>query len=841
MGTERIAGTGSLARALIALMVTALAAAALTGSGPAAAAARPGGPKAPTARLAAAAGTISTVAGGVGGPAKGTKVALAGPCGVRFAAGRLYIAGSNGRYKFGGFGAVREVNPRTGQLTTPAGTSAPGVLGDGGLATRANLSTCGVAVDHAGNLVIADLANNRIRVAAASTGTFYGLHMTAGDIYTIAGNGTAGFSGDGGPATNAEFNSPESVAIDAAGNLVITDTFNDRIRVAAASTGTFYGQHMTAGDIYTIAGTGSFGFSGDGGPATSAELSEVSGVAIDAAGNVVIADTLNDRIRVVAASSGTFYGQAMTAEDIYTVAGGGTGGLGDGGPATSAELNQPLGVTVDATGNLVIADTNDHRIRVAAASSGTFYGQAMTAEDIYTVAGNGRPGDSGDGGLATRAEFSDPESVAVDAGGNVVIADFHGGFRVRVVAASTGTFYGRAMTAGHIYTAAGNGTEGFSGDRGPATEAELNSPQELAVDAAGNQLIADTANNAIRVVAASTGIFYRQAMTARHIYTVAGNGMHGFSGDGGPATSAELRRPEGVAVDSAGNLVISDQLNYRIRVVAASTGTFYGQAMTARDIYTVAGNGSPGFSGDGGPATSAELNDPDGVAVDSTGNLVIADTVNNRIRVIAASTGTFYGQAMTAGNIYTVAGNGLRGFSGDGGPATSAELNLPDAVTMSPAGNLLIADTVNNRIRVIAASTGTFYGQKMKTGHIYTVVGGGTGGLGDGGPATSAELAGPDAVATSPAGNLLIGDPGDSRVRVVAQHTGTFYGKNMTAGDIYTVAGNGDCGFSGDGGPATSAELCGPEGVATSRAGNLLISDGGIDDGGSNRIRMVTG
>jgi hypothetical protein len=223
----------------------------------------------------------------------------------------------------------------------------------------------------------------------------------------------------------------------------------------------------------------------------------------------------------------------------------------------------------------------------------------------------------------------------------------------------------------------------------------------VAVDGAGNLVIADTSNQRIRVVAARTGTFYGQAMTVRHIYTVAGNGTFGFSGDGGPATAAELRIPQGVVVDGAGNLVITDSANNRIRVVAASTGTFYGQAMTAGDIYTVAGNGTFGFSGDGGPATATELGSPAQTVVDGAGNLVIADSGTDRVRVVAASAGTFYGQAMTAGDIYTVAGNGTFGFSGDGGPALSAELNRPQGVAVDAAGGLLVVDMGSNRIREV--------------------------------------------------------------------------------------------------------------------------------------------
>ena len=393
----------------------------------------------------------------------------------------------------------------------------------------------------------------------------------------------------------------------------------------------------TPGDISTVAGNGSAGCSGDGSLATSADLSFPSGVGVDSSGNLVIADTDNNRVSVVAETSGTFYGVAMTAGDMYTVAGQAavcTGGYsGDGGLATSAQLDFPYDVAVDGSGNLVIADVANNRVRVVAETSGTFYGVAMTAGDIYTVAGNGSGGYSGDGGPATLAELFDPAGVAVDGSGNLVIADALND-RVRVVAETSGTFYGVAMTGGDIYTVAGSDTGGQSGDGGPATSAELNFPQGVAVDGSGNLVIADADNNRVRVVADSTGTFYGAAMTAGDIYTVAGIGTGGSSGDGGPATSAELNFPSRVAVDGSGNLVTADTDNNRVRVVANSTGTFYGAAMTAGDIYTVAGTGTGGYSGDGGPATSAELAGPAGVAVDGSGNLVIADAFNNRIRAV---------------------------------------------------------------------------------------------------------------------------------------------------------------------------------------------------------------
>ena len=314
-------------------------------------------------------------------------------------------------------------------------------------------------------------------------------------IYTFAG---LRVSGDGGPAVEAWLDSPRGVAVDLAGNLYIADTYNHRVRRVDAT-----------GTITTIAGTGERGFSGDGGPASQAQLDFPYDVAADRAGNVYIADSYNHRIRKVDAT-GT----------ITTIAGsGGWGFGGDGGPAVEAQFREPEGVAVDGLGNLYIADTYNYRIRKVDAT-GT----------ITTIAGTGERGFSGDGGPASQAQLSAPYDVAVDGAGNVYFAD-NTNHRIRKVDA-----------AGTITTFAGTGEKGFSPDEGPAVEASLGYPRGVAVDGPGNVYIA--AGSRIRKVD-STGT----------ITTIAGRGGF-FGGDGGPAVEAQFHYPSGMAVDVAGNLYI---------------------------------------------------------------------------------------------------------------------------------------------------------------------------------------------------------------------------------------------------------------------------------------------
>jgi uncharacterized protein (TIGR03437 family) len=601
---------------------------------------------------------------GNGGPA--TAASLNGPGGVAVdSAGNIYIADTS-NYR------IRKVDVN-GTITTLAGNGTSGFSGDGGPATAASLSeTLRIAVDDRGNVYFTT-SNNRIRKVTA-----------AGVITTVAGNGQAGFSGDGGPATAASLDfSPGrgSVALDAAGNLYIADENNQRIR-----------RVDPGGIITTVAGTGSSGFSGDGGPATGARLASPDGISVDAGGNLYIAEENNYRVRKVSANG-----------IITTIAGNGVLGFsGDGGPATAAALGKLFGVAVDAAGNVYIADSANGRVRKVSAN-GT----------ISTLAGNGLFKFSGDGGPGSQAHLNEPNGVAVDGAGNVYIADTLNN-RIR-----------RVGPGGAISTVAGSGVLGFSGDGGPATAALLAWPEgPLALDAAGSLYFTDRGNHRVRRVSRDGTIS-----------TVAGSGS-GFSGDGGPAAAARLNWPLGVALDAGGNLYIADQNNYRIRRVDAR-GV----------ITTVAGNGVAGFGGDGGPATAAALNYPNGISLDAAGNLYIADSDNDRVRKVDA-----------AGTITTVAGSGRAGFSGDGGPATVAALNNPSGVAVDAWGNLYVADHGNDRVRRVTPN-----------GTISTVAGGGTRGFsGDGGPATQASLWWPWGVAVDAAGNLFIADSGNDRIRYVA-------------------------------------------------------------------------
>jgi hypothetical protein len=629
-----------------------------------------------------------------------------------------------------------------GTISVVAGSGAAGFTGDGvtGGAKNASLShPVAVAVDGPGNVYIADQYNCIVRKVD-----------TAGTITTIAGTpNSCSYSGDGGKGTLAQLYYPYSVGLDSAGNLFIGDNNNCVVRKL----------NLTTNIIATVAGNHTCGYTGDGGSATSAELSTVYGVAADTAGDLFIADYGNCVIREVTKSNGK----------ISTIAGNHTCGFsGDGGLATSAEMNAPWGIAVNGAGTVVtFGDYTNQRIR-----------QFTVGGNLTTVAGNGTAcsGTCGEGGSATSAELYYPTGVAATSGGTIYVGD------------NSNYVVDSFTVGGNLNRVAGNHSYNLETliTGAPANGVELAFPFGISADAAGDVFIADSSNFMVREYVKSTGL----------VNFFAGNGSSGYSGDGGAATSAQLTNTFGVATNAAGtNVYIADTYSCAVRnVTGGNINLFAGVVVT----------NSPrcAYTGDGGPATSAELYYPYGVAVDSKGSVYITDAQEHVVRKV------------TAGTINTIAGiGGLNGFTGDGGPAANAQLYSPQAVAVDPAGNVFIADTSNNRVREINALTGiittvagtgnsTFTGDGLATsntiyypqgiavdkndnlfisdynnrvrwvspnGIMTTIAGTGAGGYnGDGVLATTATLYEPTGIALDPTGNVLVSDYNNSRVRSIS-------------------------------------------------------------------------
>jgi NHL repeat len=699
---------------------------------------------------------INTVVGGGPNDMPALDADVSNPYQVALdSSGNYYIASPNQNRVF-------KVNT-SGFLTVVAGNGLPGYSGDGisGSAAQAMLNFPeGVAVDSSGNVYIADTNNQLIRRVDHTTNT----------ITTVAGiQGSCTFDGDG-TATAHSLCYPAQLAMDSVNNLLfIADSSNSRIRKLTVSTGA----------ISTMAGGGTFySYCANGTVATSCGFSYIGAVAVDSADDIFLSDTYEYVVYEVKASTGK----------ITTIAGtaGSPGGTGDGGAATSATIypyfNGQLAVNSGGT-QVWLADFYNAAIR-----------QIAVGGHINTVAGqNGVNSFSGDGGPATSAYLYYPIGVAVDSAGDLFIGD-NNNDRIREVPCSLGGTCTPPTgdTSGDIYTVAGNGSTTYATpvSNVPALGVTLYNPTGVFEDPSNNIFLADTYNQMVRELVNSSG----------NVNIFAGNGTPGYNGDGISAPSAELYYPASVGRDSSGNIYIADQYNQIIRKVD-----------TSGNISTFAGTpSSPGYSGDNGPAGSAQLQYPFDVFVDNYGNMFIADTYNHVIReVVCAVPGTLSctpPSGETAGYIYTVAGNNMLGFgySGDGGPATSAKLYYPSSASTDAAGNLYIADTSNQRIREVNASTQI----------INTVAGNGSCLFSGDGPATENSVCNPSGVRPDLNGNIFFTDTGNHRIRWVDG-----------GGTLTTFAGNGTATFSGDGGPATSAELYFPNGLFEDPSGNFLICD----------------
>ena len=682
----------------------------------------------PLATLPRPSPTISTVAGYNGSGRPATRVGLS-PTGIALRGNELVIADTNAN-------VIRSVDLSSGSQVVIAGKASAGPAGDGGAAADAQFNgPAQVSLDSSGNVYVADTLNHKIRKVDRSRGR----------VIAVAGDGTMGFGGDGGPATLAKTAFPRGVALDPSGNVYFSDTANNRIRRVDVATG----------EVTTVAGTGIAGFGGDGGPATAAQLNGPTYLAYDPRGWLWFSDTANRAVRGLSIPSG----------EITTVAGGPTSPqwcycLYYDRPAHELDLEAPEGIAVGTDGRLYVGDPSGAQIwsidpfmhvgrelrldtydlirdteGIAVGSDGYLY---IAAAGVYAVfrrlpsddaessvaVGNRTPGLSGDGDQATRAQLAVPGGVERDGEGNIYIADTLNQV-VRKVDARTGT----------ISTVAGGGRSSLSGligERlGPVcgTCVHLWGLRDLAVMPSGDVLI----------VMSELNVVYRLD-TSGNLWRFAGKEIWyrrpGYEGDWGPATQAVLNQPRGIAMGKDGNVYISDWGNNRIRRVQPDG-----------IIVTVAGNGEKGFSGDGGPAIEAALNGPVGLAADAEGYLYIADSGNNRVRVVGPD-----------GRISTVAGNGFAGYSGDGGDASVASLSNPfDVDTDECSGRLFVADAGNHRIRVVDVDR-----------KIYTYAGTGVGNWsGDGGPADSSALNSPLGVHISPDGSVVIADTANQRIRKI--------------------------------------------------------------------------
>jgi len=711
---------------------------------------------------------------------------------------------------------VRKINLSTGLETVVAGNGTFGYAGDRGPAAAAELSSPqGIYVDAAGNVYIADAGNSVVRMVAARTSSPYlpGVTLVVGDIYTVAGGGTNSYSPpfNALPATSLKLNSPSDVSVDPSGNLVIADAYDDIVCVVAGSaTETFLGKNttLTKGDLYTIAGNAKYTGLQSGVPATTTEMETVQGLALTPSGNLIITDSSGAWLLAGSKSDPLIPNTSLTVGDIYQFSAYGI-----------TSLNNPQGIAVDGKGNLYVADTNNQLIRLIAAgtSSPLLPSQTLTAGSLYTIAGTGSQLYNGDGEAATAANLYDPTGVAVDGSGNVYVSDSLN-HRVRRVSASTA----------NISTIAGDGE--FYADMVPASQSQFGCSISPIFDSQGDIIVADCTTVRLIAAGASSPFLPKQTLVSGDIYTIAGEGGgYQEAGDNGPALESTIPNPTALARDTVGNLLVSDRATETVRLIAYTTSSplLPGQTLTPGDIYLLAGTpGSGGLVGDGGTATSSQLNQPAGVVVDRSGNLLIADDSNQRIRLVAGTTSDplMPNQTLVPGDIYTAAGGGTN-QSGSGIPATSIELAYDLNMAVGKTGNLYLTGSYNTclvEVVAAAASDPLLPGTTLQPGDIYPVSGAVANpsakcnNNGDGGAALTAGLNNPQQIADDPAnGNLYVNTAGGIRVISAVSANPLLAGQQLTPGNIYGISDN-QAPFSGT--------LSSPSSMLPTAQGNLMVA-----------------
>jgi len=683
---------------------------------------------------------------------------------------------------------------RNDLVETIAGTGELGDAQDGvGIYTQFNHPT-NVEFDHDGHLIIAAWHNSLVK-------RLYLHGEKVGLVENVAGTGARAFGGDDGPANLARLDLPSSVVVDSHSNIIISDQANFRLRLVEPN-----------GMIHTICGDGTPGYAGDDGPAAAARLSSPRGqsaapagrLCIDANDNIYVADTGNHRIRKIDSN-----------RQITTIAGTGEAGSdGDGGPAKEAQLNTPSDIALGPNGILYVADTLNNVVR-AIAPDGT----------ISRFAGTGERGFDGDAGPADDAQLDRPYGVTVAKNGDVYIADTHNqrirkvlGVHVDLPPTPTPSPIPTPVPCtdvqGSICTYAGNGGTGYDGDGHNRLTATLYWPLDIEFTPSGRRVFLDWNNHLVREI-----------LEDETIVTIAGSDFVGdgprdlsdLTPEGAPPLTVDLNHPTDIQEFPNGDIMFMAWHNHKIRVI--------NDAGRVRVIMGLTPGGFP-MPGDNVIAKDARVNQPSRAVLDPNGNLFFIDQRNQRIRVLL-NFATDRENAMVK-TVVNNTGPMNRGFNGDG-VAHDTWVSFPTGgnpepgggVALDAQGRLYFSDTVNHRIRRVEFSGAADF----QFGIVTTLAGDGTAGFsGDDGPATAARINFPEDLEIGPDGNVYFADANNNRIRRI----------NLTTGMIETVAGTGEEGFSGDGGPATSALLNRPFGVAFDPAGDLYVSDSF-----NSRIRKV--